>query len=171
MEQRSAISIANEIGVTPAAVYARRKRGESDESILKLGRLPNKRDSKVGETLLSAQVRKERAVADLKELDLAHRRGDLIPVVDALRQWGTLLTMARVRITTMATACADRLASITDPVEVRAYLAKEIEDRLGHLTDDFRTAASEAMGSGDAGDDATAPGDGDGVGGTEPGTE
>lgn len=173
----SAIKVANTIGVTPAAVYQRRKRGETDEQIIATGRKPNKRDKNWGgvlksdESLLAAQTRKESAAASLKQLELAQKHGDLIPVVDALRQWGTLLTMARVRITTMPTACADRLAAITDPVEVRAYLAKEITDRLGHLTDDFRTAASEALGSGDNGDDATDVTDGDGVGGEEPGTE
>ncbi len=169
--QRTAIEVANTIGVTPAAVYARRKRGETDEQIIATGRLPNKRDSKSGETLLAAQSRKETAVASMRELELAQKRGELIPVGEAVQMWGQLLSMARVRITTLATACADRLAAITDPVEARTFLAKEIADRLGHLTDDFRTAASEALGSGDNGDDATEVTDGDGVGGEEPGTE
>jgi hypothetical protein len=173
--QEASISVANTIGVNPSSVSRRRARGETDEQILATGRKPNKRDKnkalKSDESFLTAQTRKESAAASLKELELAQKRGELIPVVDALRQWGTLLVMARVRITTMATACADRLAAITDPVEARAYLAKEIEDRLGHLTDDFRTAASEALGRGDSVDDAAAPGDGDGVGGEESGTE
>ena len=146
MENRmKTTELAKRAGITVQAVTRRRRRGESDEQIAgDTHALPcNKPHGQ--ESIAEAQRRKEIAAASLKELELAKQRGGLIEVDVAVAQWSELLSMARMRLTTMPTACADRLAAITDPVEVRAYLAKEIADRLGHLTDDFRTASIGAL--------------------------
>lgn len=153
-ERMKTTELAKLAGISVQAVTRRRRRGESDEQIA--GDAHALPCAKPGgqESIAEAQARKERAAASLKELELAKQRGELIEVEVVMAQWTQLLSMARVRLTTMPTACADRLAAITDPVEARAYLAKEIADRLGHLTDDFRTAASEALAGGDDGGDA-----------------
>ena len=163
----SAASVAEKAGISPQNVNRRRRRGESDESIIHNRHETAPKD----ETLIDAQLRKESALANLRELEYAQKQGDLIPVRDALNAWSVLVQLVRTKIGGMANACADQLAAITDPTEVRMFLMRETDDRLSHLANDFRQAAIDSLDGGGESDQPADTADGDGVGGVESDTQ
>ena len=156
--------IAKAAGLTVAGVRYKRNRGWSDAEIMS-GQVLNST-----EDLVDAQRRKEVSLADLRELDLSKRRGELIPLIDVDVAWAALVTITRTGIAGMANACCDSLAAMTDPGEVRAYLIAEIDRRLIHLNEEFSEAARLAVVDGGEGDSAEDSADGDGMGGVEPAT-
>ena len=153
--------IAKKAKLTVPGVRYKRQRGWSDDEII-AGVQATK-----NETLIDAQLRKESALANLRELEYAQKQGDLIPVRDALNAWSVLVQLVRTKIGGMANACADQLAAITDPTEVRMFLMRETDDRLSHLANDFRQAAIDSLDGGGESDQPADQADGDGVGGVE----
>jgi hypothetical protein len=157
----SAASVAEKAGISPQNVNRRRRRGESDESIIENRHEQAPRD----ETLIDAQLRKESALANLRELEFQQKQGDVIPVAMASAAWAQLCQMVRQKLSALPNALCDQLAAMTDPTEVRLFLIRETDRCAAQLADDFLDAGAAIVDSGGEGDAATDPADGDGVGG------
>ena len=116
------------------------------------------------EILPEAILRKESALADLRQLEVAEKQGELIPLSDASRQFALMAQLTRQKMGAIPNALCDQLAAYTDPGEVRAFLIREIDLRLVHLANDFSAAARELVDGGEEGDSASEASDGDGMG-------
>lgn len=157
-------AVAKKSGLTRQGVHYKRKRGETDEEIIS----GQGKSDPYGETLAAAQLRKEKALADLRELEYRQKSGELIPVIEMQNAWSVLVRVTRNNLTAMPASVADQLAAITDPVEVRQFLTVELDRRLGELADEFQHTAIRALDDGDPGDPAAGTADGDGMGGEVP---
>jgi phage terminase Nu1 subunit (DNA packaging protein) len=147
-------SIAKKTGLTRAGVKYKRDRGETDEEILS----GKGRKSKDGETLIDAQLRKEKALADLRELEVAQKRGELIERKIAELAGANIAQMTRQRLQTVPAAVASVCAASTDENEVKRIIDAEITKQLEHLAEDFLTSADLSGGS--ASDSTTEEADG-----------
>ena len=156
--KRKPTDVAKKIGITPAGVQYKRDRGLTDEEIISG---EGKRGAN-GETLAAAQLRKEQALADLRELEVQQKRGELIELKTAVLAGASMAQMTRQRMMTIPNALAGLLASTTDEREIKRLLDSEITKQLEHLSNDFLSL--EDLSSGIDGDPAPAPADGDGVG-------
>lgn len=158
--------IAAKSGLTVPGVRARRKKGWSDDEIIAgvLG------FGKTGEDMTDAQLRKEIALADLRQLEVAEKSGELIPLAAERAATAVMGQMTRAKFLAMPDALCDQLAAYTDAGEVRAFLRREIEERLTQIADEFSETARGLMGDSGDGDTTTGTPDGDGVGEEVPGT-
>jgi phage terminase Nu1 subunit (DNA packaging protein) len=90
------------------------------------------------ETWSEAQLRKERALADLRELELAEKQGRLIDAELAAQ----FLSNASRTVTNQIMAIPDKLApliaAVTDIRECRDLMLKEIKRALDNLPDQIR---------------------------------
>jgi hypothetical protein len=80
-----------------------------------------------------ARRRKEVALAALREIELAHRRGELIEAADAVREWSAACAMLRTRLLSIPDRVAASLAGKEEP-EIRESLRSEITDALTALS-------------------------------------
>ena len=157
----SASSVAEKAGISPQNVNRRRRRGESDESIIENRHEQAPRD----ETLIDAQLRKESALANLRELEFQQKQGEVIPLTMASAAWAQLCQTVRQKLSALPNALCDQLAAMTDPTEIRLFLIRETDRCAAQLADDFLDAGASALASSSEGDAAADPSDGDGVGG------
>jgi hypothetical protein len=81
-----------------------------------------------------ARRRKEIALADLREMEARKRRGELIEVEAARKQWAEGLAMIRDRILALPDRLGARLAQ-RDELSVRALLRDELEEALRAVHD------------------------------------
>lgn len=119
---------AKKAGVSPALVTRKLQRGATHAEIIKSARTGVKIDrrKKRGESFVEAQARKEKALADLRELELAQRRGEVID----LKEQALFLAEA---MKTMQNG----LLSAVEPLAERIDSSRLIEVR-GILDDEFR---------------------------------
>ena len=157
--------IAAKSGLTVPGVRWKRQKGWTDEEIISGQRAVE------GETLVAAQLRKEIALADTREIERDEKQGTLIPLAEAQRAWSMLIQTTRTKFTALPTALAAQLAAYTDAGEIRELLTKDIDRRLEQLAEEFQQAARGALDDGGEGDKATGTADGDGVGGETPDTQ
>lgn len=157
--------IAKKAGLTVPGVRYKRERGWTDEEILAGERVVE------GESLVQAQLRKETALADLRQLEVDEKRGELIPLAEATASWVALVQLTRAKMTAIPNAICDQLAASTDAGEIRLFLMREIDERLTQLAEEFQETARDIMGESSASDSTAATPDGDGVGGEIPDTE
>lgn len=81
--------------------------------------------------LLQARVRREQAAADHAELELAQRRGELIPIADARRDVVEKFTIVKTRILAVPSRVAQRLPHVASFVlPVLDELLREALDEL-----------------------------------------
>lgn len=151
--------IAKKAGLTVPGVRYKRERGWSDEEII-----AGVRETE-GESLADAQLRKESALANLRELEFQQKQGDVIPLALAAAAWAQLCQLVRTKLSGLPNALCDQLAAMTDPTEVRLFLIRETDRCAAQLADDFLDAGAAIVDSGGEGNEAADPADGDGVGG------
>lgn len=151
--------IAKKSGLTVPGVRHRRQRGWTDEEIVAGVRKTET------ESLADAQLRKESALANLRELEFQQKQGEVIPVALASAAWAQLCQMVRQKLSALPNALCDQLAAMTDPTEVRLFLIRESDRCAAQLADDFLDAGAAALGIGSESDAAAGSPDGDGVGG------
>lgn len=97
-----------------------------------------------GETRADAQARKEAALADLAEMEVWQKRGELIPKDDvdlALRSFGASV---RAKLDVVADQLAPLLAPVQDLDEVHALLAEHMRGVLAAVADEMGRAAMAA---------------------------
>jgi hypothetical protein len=88
------------------------------------------RAAKVSAT--EANRRKEVALAELRELELKHKRGELLQAAAVRSVWAEQLTRIRDRFLAMPDRLSEAIANQPADV-VREKLAEEIEDALSAL--------------------------------------
>ena len=79
------------------------------------------------------------AQATRAELDLAREQGELIPVADAKRAWGFVLTRIRARIVAMQGSLPPTLVGMDTPREASAVVSQACRE----LLDEIRAVADE----------------------------
>jgi len=80
-----------------------------------------------GEALQAARRRKETALADLRELEVKRRRGELLDADDVAREWSTILRDVRAGVLAVTS-------------RVRARLPHLTAEDVGALDDELRQA-------------------------------
>lgn len=97
-----------------------------------------------GERRSDAQARKESALADLAEMDVKQKRGELIPKPDvdaALRSFGASV---RAKLDVLPDQLAPILVAVADLDEIHALLAEHCRGILSAVADDLGRAATAA---------------------------
>jgi hypothetical protein len=97
--------------------------------------MPNlsKTDCRAKISANEARRRKEVALAALREIELAHRRGELIDAADAVREWSAACAMLRTRLLSIPDRVAASLAGKAE-AEIRDMLRSEITGALTALS-------------------------------------
>jgi len=100
-----------------------------------------------GERRIDAQARKEAALADLAQMEVRQKRGELIPRDDvdtALRNFGASV---RAKLDVVPDQLAPLVAPVTDMDEVHALLAEHMRGILAAVADEMNRAAQIARSS------------------------
>lgn len=87
------------------------------------------------------RARKDRADAELKELSLRERRGELIECADADRGELALATIVSGRVMAIPSKIAMEIAAESDPAVCHEILHRECEEAMRDLADAGRLAA------------------------------
>lgn len=94
-----------------------------------------------GSRYQSAKARREEANAELTEIDLKTRRGQLLVAEEAKACVADGDTIIRNRLESLPDTLAPQLAAETDEQKIRSMLADYIESLLGDLSRSFYTLA------------------------------
>lgn len=100
--------------------------------------------SGTGERRSDAQARKEAALADLAEMDVQQKRGNLIPKDDVDAALRSFATSVRARLDVLPDQLAPLLAPVSDLDEIHALLAEHARSILAAVADDMGRAAMAA---------------------------
>lgn len=111
-------------------------------------------DGSVVPDLETAKARKEWALAELRELELAQKRGELVPVAEVAAHFRKQTAAAKDRIMLVAHRVAGQLAVETDEHEVRLLLEDELRKALREVAE---AAAAYAQEQEQPGDDSQEP--------------
>lgn len=90
-----------------------------------------------GESRADAQARKESAAADLLEIELAEKRGNLIPKEDVDAALKAMGASVRARLDVLADQLAPVVAPVVEMDEVHALLAERFRAVLAGIADDL----------------------------------
>lgn len=82
--------------------------------------------------------RKERAQAEMAEMDVAVRRGTLMQADQVRAAAVAAVTMLRSRLELLPDQLAPQLAATSDELRVKAIIAAEVEAALAELSTQFR---------------------------------
>ena len=74
------------------------------------------------------------AAAELKEIQLAEKRGELVSISDVTATLADELTAVRGRLLAMPGRLAGQLAIMSDAAEIEATIAEEVRGALSELT-------------------------------------
>jgi phage terminase Nu1 subunit (DNA packaging protein) len=86
-----------------------------------------------GESLESARRRKETALADLRQLEVQKRRGELLEAEAVAREWGDLCRTVRAGVLAVPSRIRQRVPSLrAQDVDV---IDRELRDALAALVD------------------------------------
>jgi hypothetical protein len=91
-----------------------------------------------------AQARKESAAADLMEMELAEKRGNLIPKEDVDTALRSFAASVRAKLDVLPDQVAPLLAPVSDMDEIHALLAEHCRGILSAVADDMGRAATAA---------------------------
>lgn len=84
-------------------------------------------------TLNEARARREQAMAQMAELDLAHKRGELVSAAEVERALAAKVLAVRESLDTLADRLSPLLAAEVDAAKVYAMLRTEIRQALSQL--------------------------------------
>lgn len=87
----------------------------------------------VGARVMDWRERKEQAQAEMAEMDVAQRRGELVRADEVAQVASAAVVVFRTRLEMLPDQLAPQIAVITDEHRVRALLAAEIESALADL--------------------------------------
>ena len=94
-----------------------------------------------GSHLHESRARREAALAELAELELAEKRGDLVAVADVEKALVSKVLGVRDSLDTLADRLSPLLAAETDPATVYSMLRSEIRQVLAQLSTQSRAPA------------------------------
>lgn len=86
--------------------------------------------------LTTAEVRKEIAVAKLKELEVQQRMGELVSFSNVEQEWATIAANAQQKVLTVPDRLAVKLARMTNAAEIRQLLRGELIKALEGIVQD-----------------------------------
>lgn len=96
-------------------------------------RVAGARRSITPSSLDDARTRREAAMAELAELDLAERRGELVTVADYQTELAAICTRIRSRLVALPGKWAPRLAAVSSTAEAQGQLEAGMYDVLTEL--------------------------------------
>jgi hypothetical protein len=126
--------LSKESGYSRPGVDELLAKGATPEDIITKGKTRTKKKAP-GEVFLEAQRRKEVALADLRELELSQKRGELVDRNEANTFIGTMILKARDILLRIAPELKDRLATETDPIEIENLIDGEVRQALQKLSE------------------------------------
>lgn len=91
-------------------------------------------EAKRHENLAAASLRKESAQADLKELELRERTGELLPRTQVIEKLSNLVSSARTRILGMGSRLGPHVAIESDPAACKVLIDAEAFEALSELS-------------------------------------
>jgi hypothetical protein len=97
------------------------------------------------ESFAEAQRRKESALANLRELEIREKIGELVDVGEMERAWATAGQTLRDGFLALPEQIAPQLAALTDKIEVRDLLRGEIRKILGNLPTQIRNGKPDTQ--------------------------
>lgn len=97
-----------------------------------------KADKAAAESTHAARLRKERALADIREMERDQRAGLLIPAEKVTAAWTKILAEVRSSVLRIPDNCASAVAATKNERQARNILADECELILGNLANDVR---------------------------------
>lgn len=138
---------AKAAGVSPGLLSRKRAQGKSDAQIAAeaASRAERQAARGVGKGVVSfseAQRRKEQALAELRELELATKRGELVATADVQREWTGVLAAVRDSMLALPMRLSGRLAAMTDQRVIERFLRDAIRAELTKLSDAFAETES-----------------------------
>lgn len=102
----------------------------------------SKADQKVRETITQATLRKESALATLREIELSEKQGKLIEVDAAATLWASVGQIIRDGLLSLPERIAPELAALTDQRQVRDQLRDELRKVLANFPDAIHKAVA-----------------------------
>lgn len=111
-----------------------------------------------------------KAQADMAELDLAEKLGELVSVERVEADWLAMVSACRAKLLSIPTKSAYQVSNLKDTHEIEKFLKRTIHEALSELAnyeaneEDIRTSFED----GDGGVDAATGTDGEPVGGSKP---
>jgi hypothetical protein len=92
--------------------------------------------------LKDERARSIRADAELKEIELAEKRGSLVLIADVKKRFIDLVSMTKARVMATPARIAPEVMGETSRVMVQAIVEKQLKEALNHLADDGSNHAS-----------------------------
>lgn len=141
----TATSLATELGVSVSIVSQKRNRGKTDDEIRKEAVVWKEKQARIAgkdtaelegglESFHMAQARKERALADKHQIDVAVKLGELVSVAEVNAFVSQNIVAARDILSKISPELADRLAPETNPVTIRMLIDTEVHRALTRLS-------------------------------------
>lgn len=97
---------------------------------------PGEDDGADDPSYLKARARKELAQAQLAELELQRKRGEVISLEDARKVYVSVITSARVALEAVPARVAPRVVGLTSAVDIRRIVQGELASALRSLSDE-----------------------------------
>ena len=117
-----------------------RKQGSKEPT----GEVPDPNHPKSDEDYWNAQRRKEIALADLREMEVKQKRGELIESDEVSLRWATICTTIRDGMLSLPSKLSDRLAAMTNEREIHSLLRIEIRAELTRISGELAASAEPA---------------------------
>jgi len=86
--------------------------------------------------LTDERVRSVRADAEMKEIELAEKRGELVPIRQVMKVFVDLVHMTKARVMATPPRIAPEIMGETSRVMIQAIVEKQLKAALNHLADD-----------------------------------
>jgi len=87
------------------------------------------------EDFFTARARKEVALANLREMDAAKRRGETLNATEVEAEWSNIVSTVRNRILLLPDKLAPRVAALADVLECRAVIERAVREALTALSE------------------------------------
>jgi hypothetical protein len=131
--------LASSIGVNRSLVGRKRRQGKTDDQIAEDAEnrraKPHPNSDEKDETYYAAQARKESALADLRELELAEKRAELVSIHEVGRIWGGLITAAKTRLIGIGSKLGPILAIETDAAACQSLIDAAVREAMGEIAE------------------------------------
>lgn len=135
--------VAAKAGVSHVLVDRKLKQGKSEAQIIeeanvrrqKQAEKPAKVTDKT-ESFAEAQARKETALANLRELELAEKRAELISAADVKTAWAAHIAGCKNKLISMADELMDKIAVESSAVKCRQMILDRVRTALAELSTD-----------------------------------
>ena len=101
----------------------------------------SKADKAAEDSASRCRLRKERALARIREMEADEKAGRLVPTKQVEAAWADVRAKIKGAVLRLPDKCAPQLAELSDPREVRAVLVAECEAILQNLADEIRATA------------------------------